>query len=83
MDQIPISTRADEKALEIDKMGKVTAIVVAMHLYGNAKSNLISTSAKNSAKNTKLVEVCPYRDSSLGNRDPYVGILVPTRDPLP
>jgi hypothetical protein len=31
----------------------------------------------------KIVEVCPYRDSSVGNRDPYVGILVPTRDPLP
>jgi hypothetical protein len=31
----------------------------------------------------KLLEVCPYRDSSLGNRDPYIGILVPTRDPLP
>jgi hypothetical protein len=31
----------------------------------------------------KKVEVYSYRDSSLGNRDPYVGILVPTRDPLP
>ncbi len=30
---------------------------------------------------TKKLEVCPYRDSSLGNRDPYVGILVPTRPP--
>ncbi len=30
-----------------------------------------------------LVELCPYRDSSLGYKDPYVGILVPTRDPLP
>jgi hypothetical protein len=29
------------------------------------------------------VEVCPFRNSSLGNRYPYVGILVPTRDPLP
>jgi hypothetical protein len=31
----------------------------------------------------KLLEVCLYRDSSLGNRDPYVRILVPTSDPLP
>jgi hypothetical protein len=31
----------------------------------------------------KIIEVCPYRDLSLGNRDPYIGILVPTRDPLP
>jgi hypothetical protein len=53
-DQIPISTRADEKALEIAKMGKVTAVVMVMHLYGNTKSNLITTSAKNSAKKTKL-----------------------------
>jgi hypothetical protein len=29
------------------------------------------------------LEVCPYKDSSLGYRDPYVGILVPTRDPIP
>jgi hypothetical protein len=32
---------------------------------------------------TKKVEVCPYRDLSLGYRDPYVGILVPTRNSLP
>ncbi len=31
----------------------------------------------------KFLDLCPYRDSSLGNRDPYVGILIPTRDPLP
>jgi hypothetical protein len=53
-DQIPISTRADEKALEIVKTGKVAAVVVVMHLYGNTKSNLITTSAKNSARKTKL-----------------------------
>jgi hypothetical protein len=54
-DQIPIcSNRADEKALKIAKTGKVTAIVAVMHLYGNTKSNLITTSAKCSAKKTKL-----------------------------
>ncbi len=54
-DQIPIrSTRADETALEIARMGKVTAVVAVMHLYGNTKSNLITTSAKNSALKTKL-----------------------------
>ncbi len=53
-DQIPISNnRADEKALEIAKTGKVTAVVAVMHLYGNTKSNLITTSANNSAKKTK------------------------------
>ncbi len=31
----------------------------------------------------KTLEVCPYGFVPRGNRDPYVGILVPTRDPLP
>jgi hypothetical protein len=54
-DQILISsTRADIKALEIAKMGKVSVVVVVMHLYGNTKSKLITTGAKNSAKKTKL-----------------------------
>jgi hypothetical protein len=53
-DQIPIRTRADEKALEIAKMGKVTVVVAVMHLYGNINSNSINTSDKNSAKKTKL-----------------------------
>jgi hypothetical protein len=45
---------ADEKALENTKTGKVTVVVAVMHLYGNTKGNLISISAKNSAKKTKL-----------------------------
>jgi len=50
-DQILISsTRADIKALEIAKTGKVTTVVVVMHLYGNTESNRITTSAKNNAK---------------------------------
>ncbi len=54
-DQIPNNdNRADEKALEIAKTGKVTAVVTIMHLYGNTESNSINTSAKNSAKKTKL-----------------------------
>ena len=40
-DQISISTRADEKTLEIAKTGKVTVVVAVMHLYGNAKSRSI------------------------------------------
>jgi hypothetical protein len=50
MGPVLISTRADEIALEIAKMSKVTAVVVVMHSYGNTKSNVIDTSAKNSAK---------------------------------
>jgi hypothetical protein len=53
-DQIPISTRADEKALEMTNTGKVTTVVAVIHSYGNTISNLITTSAKNSAKKTKL-----------------------------
>jgi hypothetical protein len=54
-DQIPNrDNRADEKALKIAKTGKVTMVVALMHLYGNTESNLINTSAKNSAKKTKL-----------------------------
>ncbi len=55
MDQIVHSNnRADEKALEIAKTGKVTAVVTIMHLYGNTESNLSTTSAKNSAKKTRI-----------------------------
>ncbi len=50
-DQVPTSTRADEKALENAKTGKVTAVVAVMRIY----SNLPNTSANTSAKKTKLV----------------------------
>jgi hypothetical protein len=54
-DQNPISdNRADEKALEIAKTGKVTMVIAVMHLYGDTESNLITASVKNSAKKTKL-----------------------------
>jgi hypothetical protein len=54
-DQIPLSNnRADEKALEIAKTGKVTTVAMVMHLYGNTERNLITTCAKNSAKKTKI-----------------------------
>ncbi len=33
-------------ALENVKMGKVTAVVMVMHIYGNTKNNLHNTSAK-------------------------------------
>ncbi len=46
--------RADEKALENGKTGKVTAVVAVMHLFGNAKSRSINNNAKSSAKKTKL-----------------------------
>jgi hypothetical protein len=39
MDQLLISTSADEKALEIAKTRIVTAVVAVMHLYGNTKSD--------------------------------------------
>ena len=53
-DSISNSDRADVKALENAKMGKVTTVVAVMHLYGNAKSRSINDNAKISAKKTKL-----------------------------
>jgi hypothetical protein len=53
-DSISNSDRADVKALENAKTGKVTAVVAVMHLYGNAKSKSINDNAKISAKKTKL-----------------------------
>jgi hypothetical protein len=53
-DSVSHSDRADIKALENAKTGKVTAVVAVMHLYGNAKSRSFNDNAKISAKRTKL-----------------------------
>jgi hypothetical protein len=53
-DPVLNSSKADEKSLENAKTGKVTAVVAVMHIYGETKSNLLNTSAKNSAKRNKL-----------------------------
>ncbi len=53
-DLVSNSNRADVKALENAKTGKVTAVVAVMHLYGNAKSSSINANSKMSAKKTKL-----------------------------
>jgi hypothetical protein len=50
MDSVSKSDRADVKALENAKTGKVTAVVAVIHLYGNAKSRSINDNAKISAK---------------------------------
>ncbi len=45
-----------KKLLKMPKqVAKVTVVVMVMHIYGNTKSNLPYTSAKNSAKMTKFV----------------------------
>ena len=49
-DPISNSDRADVKALENAKTGKVTAVVTVMHLYGNAKGSSINANAKISYK---------------------------------
>jgi hypothetical protein len=54
-DPVLTCPRADKKALDNAKMDKVTVVVTVMHIYGNTKGNLPNTSAKNSAKKTKLV----------------------------
>jgi hypothetical protein len=53
-DSVSNSDRADVKALENAKTGKVTAVVAVMHLYGNANGSSIDANAKISAKKTKL-----------------------------
>ena len=53
-DSVSDSDRADVKALENAKTGKVTTVVMVMHLYGNAKSRSINANAKIIAKKTKL-----------------------------
>jgi hypothetical protein len=53
-DSVSSSKRADAKALENAKTGKVTAVVMVMHFYGNTTSRSISNNAKISAKKTKL-----------------------------
>jgi hypothetical protein len=53
-DSISDSDRADVKALENAKTGKVPTVVAVMHLYGKAKSRSINANAKISAKMTKL-----------------------------
>jgi hypothetical protein len=53
-DSVSNSDRADVKALENAKTGKVTAVVAVMHLYGNAKSRSINDNANISANKTKL-----------------------------
>ncbi len=46
-------------------------------------SDWVEHKSRDEKNTSSQIEVCPYRDSSPGYRDPYVGILVPTRDPLP
>ncbi len=53
-DSISNSKGADAKALENAKTGKVTTVVMVMHLYGNTTNRSISNNAKISAKKTKL-----------------------------
>jgi hypothetical protein len=54
-DQIPTSDdKADKKAVEIAKTGKVTTVVMVMHLYSDSKSKLVIKITKNSAKETKF-----------------------------
>jgi hypothetical protein len=54
-DQILTSNdKADKKAVEIAKTGKVTAVIAVMHLYSDSKSKLANKISKISAKETKL-----------------------------
>jgi hypothetical protein len=54
MDPVPINIRADEKAIEDAKTGKVTMVVAIMHIFGETKCNSPNAKAKISAKKAKL-----------------------------
>ncbi len=49
-DSVSNNKRADVKALENAKTGKVIVVVAVMHLYGNTKNRSINNNAKISAK---------------------------------
>jgi hypothetical protein len=53
-DSVSDIDRANVKALENAKMGKINLVVAVMHLYGSAKGRSINANAKVSAKKTKL-----------------------------
>jgi hypothetical protein len=54
VDPVPINVRADEKALENAKTGKVTMVIAVMHIFGETESNSPNADVKNSAKKTKI-----------------------------
>ena len=53
-DPVSNGNGADVKALENAKTEKITAVVVIMHLYGNANSSSLRLMPKISSKKTKL-----------------------------
>jgi hypothetical protein len=69
-DPVSNSNRADVKALENAKTGKVTTVGAVMHLYGNAKSSSINANAKISAKKTKLGSKSKILDLNLSKKHP-------------
>jgi hypothetical protein len=50
----PVPNRAEEKAIENAKTGKVNGVVVTMHMFGETKCNSPNAKAKISAKKAKL-----------------------------
>jgi hypothetical protein len=53
-DSVLLNVRANKKALENAKTGKVTTVVAVMHIFGETKSNSPNAEAKISAKKAKL-----------------------------
>jgi hypothetical protein len=69
-DPVSNNDRADVKALENAKTGKVTTVVAVMHLYCNAKSSSINDNAKIIAKKTKLGSKLKKLDLNLSKKRP-------------
>jgi hypothetical protein len=71
------SNRADVKALQNAKTGKVTVVVAVMHLYGNAKGSSINANAKISAKKSKLESKSKKFDLNRSEKHPKEAQLPP------
>jgi hypothetical protein len=70
------SNRADVKALENAKTGKVTVVVAVMHLYGNAKSKSIdslTTILVWAETKTPALQVLYGRNSTILGSSPNTG----------
>jgi hypothetical protein len=53
--RVPDNARADEKAIENAKTGKVTAVVTVMHIFGETNRNSYNVYAKICAKKANQV----------------------------
>jgi hypothetical protein len=64
MDPVPFNVGADGKTFENAKTGKVTVVVMVMHIFGETKHSSPNAKVKNNAKKAKLGSVKENRSKS-------------------